>query len=93
MGAQTHRNLTPGGWAEFHDYDFTFYSEDGTLHEDLPMMTWNKTILDTFRKVGREPCPGKYIADWVKDAGFTNIHHEIIRMPIGSWAEEKSMVT
>lgn len=88
----THRNLTLGGWAEFHDFDFTFYAEDGTLDDDLPMMKWNSTILNTFRQVGREPCPGKFIADWVKEAGFKSIHHEIIRMPIGAWAKEKTMV-
>lgn len=81
------RNLVPGGWAEFQDFDLQYYSEDGTL-EGSSTLTWINTLLDAARKTGREPSPGPKLEKWVTDAGFTKVTHQRFRFPIGPWAKD-----
>jgi hypothetical protein len=83
-----HSNLTPGGWAEFQDFDLQYYSEDGSLKEGSHTLTWINTLLEAARKTGREPSPGPRLEGWVRDAGFTNVTHQRFRFPIGPWAKD-----
>ncbi|KAI9870440.1 MAG: hypothetical protein M1830_004245, partial [Pleopsidium flavum] len=40
-------------------------------------------------KAGMGPCPGPKLKGWVKDAGFTEMVHEKMIMPIGTWPADK----
>ncbi len=44
------------------------------------------------RKADMEPCPGPLLEGWVKDAGFTDVHHEKYVLPIGTWPADKHLV-
>lgn len=39
-------------------------------------------------KIGRDPCPGPQLEDWMKEAGFTNITRHKFKIPIGPWAKD-----
>ena len=54
---QIFANTKPGGWAEFQDYDFRFYSEDSNYTEDLAIRKWDETLLDACVRFGQDPCP------------------------------------
>jgi hypothetical protein len=69
------------------------YSDDNTLTEDDALYQWARDITKAFRDNGTEACPGKYLEGWVKDAGFTNVHHEIIKIPVGPWPKNKQIVS
>ncbi|RYP65560.1 hypothetical protein DL770_008972 [Monosporascus sp. CRB-9-2] len=84
-------NLTPGGWAEFQDFDLQYYSEDGSLTESHDTMKWINTLLGAARKIGRDPCPGVSLEKWVKEAGFKNVTHHRFRFPIGPWPRDPKM--
>lgn len=84
--------MKPGGWVEFQDFNLKYYSDDDTLKDDSDTSKWVDILLDASRKNGREPSPGPLLEGWVKDAGFTNIHHEKIKLPIGPWAKDKQKV-
>ncbi|RYO99593.1 hypothetical protein DL763_001412 [Monosporascus cannonballus] len=84
-------NLTPGGWAEFQDFDLQYYSEDGSLTESHDTMKWINTLLEAARKIDRDPCPGISLEKWVKEAGFKNVTHHRFRFPIGPWPRDPKM--
>lgn len=88
---QAHDNLAPGGWAEFQDYDFNFYSRDGSLKQDSGFLTWTRILLDGFRSRGKEPCPGPKLHGWMTDAGFENITTRRLSFPFGAWAKDKRL--
>lgn len=85
----SHRNLRPGGWVEFQDYDFEFSSLNGSLRPDHKTHQWDHTFLEAARLCGIEPCPGSKLKGWVQAAGFINIGHKTIRVPIGPWAKDE----
>lgn len=81
-------NLQPGGWAEFQDFDLTYFSEDGSLRADDPMLVWVNRLGQAATKLGREPCPGHLLNGWVRAAGFVNVVHERYKLPIGPWPKD-----
>ncbi|OCK85384.1 S-adenosyl-L-methionine-dependent methyltransferase [Lepidopterella palustris CBS 459.81] len=81
-------NLKPGGWAEFQDFDLRYYSEDGTYTPEHETSRWLNILLDLSAKNGREPNPGPLLEGWMKDAGFTNVVHRKIKLPIGPWPKD-----
>ncbi|KAI8296449.1 Secondary metabolism regulator LAE1 [Colletotrichum sp. SAR 10_98] len=82
-------NLNPGGWVEFQDSDFNYYSDDGTLTEEHQFKQWSKDLVSALESVGRDSCPGPKLKDWVKDAGFQNISHTRLKVPVGPWPKDK----
>ncbi|GAB1312356.1 Secondary metabolism regulator LAE1 [Madurella fahalii] len=78
-------NLSPGGWAEFQDFDLQYYSEDGSLKETHDVLIWDNLFLDAANKTGREVSPGPRLEGWARDAGFQNIKHQRFKFPIGPW--------
>lgn len=89
---QAFAHTKPGGWAEFQDFDLTYYSEDGSLKKEQNVSKWITTFNDAARRFGRDPCPGSKLEGWIKDAGFENVRHEKLRLPIGPWAKDKHLV-
>ncbi|KAK5657495.1 hypothetical protein OQA88_3067 [Cercophora sp. LCS_1] len=84
-------NVKPGGWAEFQDFDLTYYSEDGSLKEDGPTNKWQTLLQSACRTIGREPNPGPQLQKWVEEAGFENITHEKFVVPLGPWPRDKKL--
>ncbi|KAL9128176.1 MAG: hypothetical protein Q9175_007584, partial [Cornicularia normoerica] len=90
---QTFQHTKPGGWAEFQDFDLTYYSEDGSLKEEQQISKWITTLIAAAHRFGRDPCPGSKLEGWMKDAGYENVQHEKFRLPIGPWAKDKHLKT
>lgn len=84
-------NLNPGGWAEFQDHDLKLYSEDGSLKDDHSVWRWNREFRAAANQIGRDPQPGPKLEDWVKDAGFKNVVHRRIRLPVGPWPRDPEL--
>ncbi|KAF9871153.1 methyltransferase domain-containing protein [Colletotrichum karsti] len=84
----TFQNTNPGGWVEFQDWDLLYRSDDGSLTDDHQTLKMTKMFIDICRQIGREPCPGPLLPRWLEDAGFTNIVHRKVKIPLGSWAKE-----
>ena len=91
--AQCFENTTPGGWAEFQDFDCTYYSEDSSLKDDHHIQKWITTFLQACHGFGRDPSPGSKLKGYIEDAGFENIQHWKYRLPIGPWAKDKHLVS
>ncbi|OCL06976.1 S-adenosyl-L-methionine-dependent methyltransferase [Glonium stellatum] len=84
-----YNNTKPGGWAEFQDFDLQYYSDDDSLKPEHETLRWINVLLDASRHNGRNPCPGPLLEQLVRGVGFTNVHHEKFKLPIGPWAKDK----
>ncbi|KAL8688934.1 MAG: hypothetical protein Q9218_005272 [Villophora microphyllina] len=90
--SQAFQFTKPGGYAEFQDYDLQYYSEDGTLNDDLPIMKWINTLLAACRDFKKDPCPGPNLAQNMRDAGFRDVQEMKYKLPIGPWPKDKFLV-
>ena len=90
---QAFRNTKPGGWAEFQDFDPTYYSDDGSLTEDQDLFKYMTLFNDAARGFGRDSKPGPKLEGWMQAAGFEGVAHEKFRLPIGPWPKDKHLKT
>ena len=93
LAQQTYEFTKPGGFVEFQDFDLLYYSEDGSLTEDLNITKWITELLDAARSFQRDPCPGPNLEKLVKDAGFQNVTTEKYKLPIGPWPKDPHLVS
>ncbi|TVY27816.1 Secondary metabolism regulator LAE1 [Lachnellula hyalina] len=89
--AQAFQFTKPGGWVEFQDFDMQFYSTDGTFVPGSPPNVWTDEVIAAIKVFGREPEPGPKLEQWVRDAGFENVNHRLIPIPVGMWPKDKRM--
>lgn len=87
---QCYENLRPGGIVELQDGDFIVYSEDGSL-KGTWLEEWSLDFVRAAQKVGRTVQPGPQLETWIREAGFEDIHHEKVQLPLGIWPKDKKM--
>lgn len=92
LATNAYRNLKPGGWVEFQDYDSVYFSDDGSLKPEHDMTKWLDTLREACRDAKRDCDPGPRLEKYVKEAGFVNVHHEVFKCPVGGWPKDKSLV-
>jgi hypothetical protein len=68
------------------------YSEDGTLKKDSAFGQWLNHYYDAASKTGRDHRPGPKLEGWVRDAGFTEVHHQMFKVPLGRWPKDEKIV-
>ncbi|KAI9867649.1 MAG: hypothetical protein M1813_008449 [Trichoglossum hirsutum] len=88
---QAFQYTKPGGWVEFQDFDFKYYSVDGSLNDDMPLAKWDSLMIKATEVSGREGCPGPKLKGLIKEAGFENVTEEIFPLPIGMWPKDKKL--
>ncbi|KAH0429719.1 methyltransferase domain-containing protein [Colletotrichum camelliae] len=81
-------NVNPGGWAEFQDWNTTYYSDDGSLTAEHACTKMCDTFAEACNIIGHDPNPGSKISQWVEEAGFINVYHRQFMIPIGPWAKD-----
>lgn len=75
------------------DFNTIAYSEDGSAKDDNKVIEFCNVFNAACDKIGRNGSTGRYLKGWVEDAGFTNVHHEVRKVPIGPWARDPKMVS
>lgn len=88
----TNSFLNPGQYAEFVDFDIEWTSPDNSLPKGSGVHDLNQSFMTQTRKMGMEPCPGRYLEKWLKDAGFEGVTAEKRYLPIGTWPADKHLV-
>ena len=86
------RFTKPGGWVEFQDFDMKFYTTNGEFTPGCPLDQWTDSVIEGIKKINLEPEPGPKLEGWVRDAGFENIHHRLLPIPVGQWPKDKKLV-
>lgn len=88
---QCSEHLKPGGWVEFLDFDIDYYSRDGTLTSDHALRRWLTISYDAEKTTKRSLRPGKYLEQWVREAGFTNVAVVKSPLPLGTWPKDQRL--
>ncbi|OJJ42111.1 hypothetical protein ASPZODRAFT_77660, partial [Penicilliopsis zonata CBS 506.65] len=88
---QCYNHLKPGGWIEFHDGDYHYYSEDGTFTEENYLHIMMSHLIDICTKIGRPLDFTPKIKGVVEKQGFTNVSEQIFPVPAGGWPKDKRM--
>ncbi|KAG6025362.1 hypothetical protein E4U19_003231 [Claviceps sp. Clav32 group G5] len=84
-------SLRPGGWIELQEFLPTVLCDDGTMPDDDPVKVLYEKIERSFEKFGlRVTLPPK-LEPYLREAGFENIHCQIMKVPIGPWAKDNTM--
>lgn len=86
------RNLKPGGYAEFFDYNFVLESDDGTLKKDHEMKINCDLVCQAAARIGQDAYPGAKLKKWAEEAGFVNIKEHVFKVPFGPWARDPRLV-
>lgn len=82
------RNITPGGWLELQDHDFTIYSHDGSTERSPQTRRWMQEMHDAALRAGKRLDAVNHHAQGLRDAGFINVREEIVEIPIGAQNNE-----
>ncbi|ETN45780.1 uncharacterized protein HMPREF1541_09613 [Cyphellophora europaea CBS 101466] len=88
---QAFQHTKPGGWVEFQDFEMHWYTQQGEFKPGCLLDKWCQEAIEAFQRAGLEPEPGPKLKQWVEDAGFVNIHHELLPIPIGPWPKDKAL--
>ncbi|EQL34605.1 uncharacterized protein BDCG_05258 [Blastomyces dermatitidis ER-3] len=86
-------HLTPGGWAEFQDFDVHWYSDDGSYDPKSALGRWFSLFYEAARQHGRELAPGPRLEGLVRGAGFTDVVVKKMRVPVGRWPKDPKLKT
>jgi hypothetical protein len=84
--------MKPGGWIELQDFDMRFYTTTGDFKRGCPLDQWTTEVIEGVKVFGMEPEPGPKLEGWVKNAGFVNVHHQVLPIPVGVWPKDRKMV-
>ena len=87
---QIYDALQPGGIIECQDGDFMTYSEDGSTRGSW-LEKWNTDFVAAAKQGGRIVQPGLQLETWIREAGFEDVHHERLRIPVGIWPKDKQL--
>ncbi|KAF9632468.1 putative methyltransferase domain-containing protein [Lasiodiplodia theobromae] len=86
-----YKNVPPGGWVELQGFDLHYRSDDGSVKPDAYITKFVETIEQGCAKIGKEFYTGPKLGDWLKNAGFKNVHVDLYKVPSGPWPKDKLM--
>ncbi len=68
-----------------------FYTTQGDFKPGCAMDRWTDEIIAGIKSFGLEPEPGPKLESWIKDAGFTNVVHKLLPIPVGTWPKNRKL--
>jgi hypothetical protein len=85
-------HLKPGGWVELSEYDIILKSQDNTIPKSYKPQEMLNLLSIACDKIGRPLGVGPKLKRWVEEAGFINVGHMVIALPLGIWPRDKKLV-
>lgn len=80
--------LKPGGWMESQEFMHAVYCDDHTMTPDFAFADWMKTLDMSAMNSGRPLRIANKLKRWYEQAGFVNVHEEVLKIPINSWPKD-----
>lgn len=93
MFAQAFTALKPGGWIELQDLKFNYSCDDGTMPEDYGPLEMAGLIHEALARFGVDTHSADRNPERAEAAGFVDLRHSVIKLPVGPWARDKTMKT
>ncbi|KAK6526638.1 hypothetical protein TWF694_005219 [Orbilia ellipsospora] len=89
LTAQAYNAIKPGGYFEILEPAAHIISDDGSLPADSSLAIWNNLFVTAASKFGRSVVEAPLYKDYLRDAGFINIHEEVFKLPNSPWPKNK----
>ncbi|KAK2753182.1 hypothetical protein FQN54_008008 [Arachnomyces sp. PD_36] len=86
-----YNHTSPGGWVEFQDYEPMYASDDGSLRPEHHTYKWICGLIEASKKNGREPNVGPMLESLLLEAGFENVQHYQMKVPVGPWPKNRTL--
>ncbi|KAF3927404.1 hypothetical protein ABW21_db0205833 [Orbilia brochopaga] len=86
---QAYKALKPGGYLELLEPDATLRCDDGSLPPECHLAQWNNLFIDAAKKAGRPVTSARDHATAIKEAGYVDIHENILKLPNSPWAKDR----
>ncbi|KFY48756.1 hypothetical protein V495_01056 [Pseudogymnoascus sp. VKM F-4514 (FW-929)] len=86
-----YKSLRPGGWIELQELHGHPYCDDGTMGSDDPFKRLYDLAGQAYQKFGMSTSLPAQLEPLLLDAGFQNVHCKVMKVPIGTWAKDKTM--
>ncbi|KAJ3472647.1 hypothetical protein NLG97_g10820 [Lecanicillium saksenae] len=83
--------LRPGGWIEFQELHCIPFCDNQTMDADDPFKVLYELAGQAYSKLGLSMSLPAELEPMLLATGFENIHRRVIKVPIGSWAEEETL--
>jgi len=87
----SHRSLKPGGWVELQELCAEPLCDDGTMSSTDPVKYMYDLAGEAFSRFGMNVTLPKHLEPLLRDAGFENIQCVVKKVPIGTWARDKTL--
>lgn len=87
----SHRSLKPGGWIELQELCAEPLCDDGTMSPTDPVKYMYDLAGQAFSRFGMNVTLPKHLESLLRDAGFENIQCVVKKVPIGTWARDKTL--
>lgn len=85
------RSLRPGGWIEFQELHGHPYCDDDTMKSDDPFKVLYDIAGQAYQTLGLSTSLPAELEPMLLAAGFENIHCKVMKVPIGTWAKDKTL--
>ncbi|XWW97863.1 hypothetical protein V2A60_005859 [Cordyceps javanica] len=86
-----YESLRPGGWIEFQELLGRPFCDDDTMSADDPFKVLYEIAGDAYSRLGLSTSLPAELEPMLLAAGFENVHCRVIKVPIGTWAKDKTM--
>ncbi|KAL2000170.1 hypothetical protein VTN02DRAFT_3469 [Thermoascus thermophilus] len=86
--AQAYKHLKPGGYLEMQEGAVWAWSDDGSLEEDSPIMTFLSLLGRESEKIGRPMNVIDKLETWMKEAGFVDVELKVFKVPWSPWPKD-----
>lgn len=87
---EAYRCTKPGGWIELAEYEFFLHSDDNSLPKNSSIYKYYDLCNQAATKLGREFIIAANLMPFLQEAGFESSHHQIMKIPFGTWPADKS---
>ncbi|KAG5921588.1 hypothetical protein E4U53_003772 [Claviceps sorghi] len=84
-------SLRPGGWIELQELQGIPLCDDGTMAADDPVKCLYEAAGRAYEKFGMSTTLPAELEPLLREAGFENIHCQIMKVPVGPWAKDRTM--
>ena len=74
------------------DVDGKVHCDDGTVPEGWGLSRFCDLMVEGFALFGTDANASERGREYLEEAGFTNIQHNVIRLPYGPWAQDKCVL-
>ncbi|KAI5838204.1 S-adenosyl-L-methionine-dependent methyltransferase [Morchella snyderi] len=86
---QAYRVCKPGGWIDCAEYEMDIFCDDNTLSDSLELKQFYVLVNKAVETTGLGFTMSNKLKPVIERAGFTNVHHEVAKIPVGPWAANR----